>query len=93
MSTEEAQNPPSPTPPSSSDPSSITSQISLLRGSTSSWNLSHDADLCNILTSLSAKFQLTASATANRLRDLEEEVEECKVNVRGAIGELQVRKP
>ena len=80
--------------PPSSPPSqpSIQSLLSDLRSASSSsaWNLSHDADLCTLLALLSSKFQMTASATAQELRDLESVASSLAVDVKCGVEELRM---
>ena len=52
------------------------------------WNLSHDADLALLLGTMSSKFQLHAKGTAQKLMDLEEQVDGCRVEVRSTVNEL-----
>ena len=52
------------------------------------WNLSNDAELAVLLSCMSSKFQLTAKATAGRLMDLCELVDNTRVDVRSTVNEL-----
>ena len=54
------------------------------------WKLSHDADLVCVLGDLSRKFQVAAKATSQRLMDLEDEVDKCKVEIRTTITSLMM---